>query len=74
MSTRSKAPHKVTIKIPAPLYQKISALIEGAGYNSVTDFVTFVLRDLASSQALGESFEMRDLEKTKEKLRKLGYL
>jgi Arc/MetJ-type ribon-helix-helix transcriptional regulator len=73
MSTRSKASAKVTIKIPAPLYQKISTLIDGAGYNSVTDFVTFVLRDMVGSQS-GTAFEIRDLEKTKEKLRKLGYL
>jgi Arc/MetJ-type ribon-helix-helix transcriptional regulator len=73
MSTRSKASAKVTIKIPAPLYQKISTLIDGAGYNSVTDFVTYVLRDLVGSQST-PGFDLRNLEKTKEKLRKLGYL
>ena len=73
MTTRSRAPEKVTIKIPAPLYQKIGSLIDGAGYNSVTDFVTFVLRDLVGSQP-GHTFEMQDLEKTKDKLRRLGYL
>ena len=40
---------KVTIKIPRPLYGKIAYVIEGAGYNSVTDFVVYVLRDLVAS-------------------------
>jgi hypothetical protein len=40
-------PHpKVTLKIPKPLYDHISRLIEGSGFNSVTDFVVFVLRDI----------------------------
>ncbi|MHB8079044.1 MAG: CopG family transcriptional regulator [Candidatus Krumholzibacteriia bacterium] len=37
---------KVTLKIPKPLYEHISRLIEGSGFNSVTDFVVFVLRDI----------------------------
>ena len=43
---------KVTIKIPRPLYEKISCFIEGEGYNSVTDFIVFVLRDLMAGQAM----------------------
>jgi hypothetical protein len=37
---------KVTLKIPKPLYDHIKVLIEGSGFNSVTDFVVFVLRDI----------------------------
>ena len=37
---------KVTLKIPKPLYDHISRLIGGSGFNSVTDFVVFVLRDI----------------------------
>lgn len=37
---------KVTLKIPKPLYDHIARLIEGSGFNSVTDFVVFVLRDI----------------------------
>ncbi len=40
-------PHpKVTLKIPKPLYDHIKQLIAGSGFNSVTDFVVFVLRDV----------------------------
>jgi len=39
---------KVTIKIPRPLYTRIQELIEGSGFNSATDFIVYVLRDLVS--------------------------
>ena len=47
------APAKVTIKIPRPLYDRIAEVIRGAGYNSVTDFVVFVLRDIVASHGEG---------------------
>ena len=40
---------KVTMKIPRPLYEKIGRLIEDSGYNSVTDFICYVLRDIIGS-------------------------
>ena len=43
---------KVTIKIPKPLYQNLSEIIEGSGFNSVTEFVVYVLRDLISSRTI----------------------
>jgi len=52
MATRSKSTGKTTIKIPTPLYHRISLLIEGGGYNSVTDFIVYVLRDLAGEREL----------------------
>ncbi len=72
---KSLAPDKVTIKIPRPLYNKIAAIIKGSGYNSVTDFVVYVLRDIVSSHgAVEESYSGAELEEVKERLRKLGYL
>ena len=77
MSDQSKKnAGKVTIKIPRPLYGKISEVIEDAGYNSVTDFVVYVLRDLVASHEIAgrESSTAKELEQTKEKLKALGYL
>ena len=37
---------KVTVKIPRPLYRKIQQVVDGSGFNSPTDFIVFVLRDL----------------------------
>ncbi len=37
---------KVTIKIPRPLYRKIQQVVEESGFDSPTDFIVYVLRDL----------------------------
>jgi hypothetical protein len=39
---------KVTIKIPRELYQKLGQMIGGTGFASVTEFIVFVMRSLAS--------------------------
>jgi Arc/MetJ-type ribon-helix-helix transcriptional regulator len=77
---------KVTLKIPKPLYDHISRLIEGSGFNSVTDFVVFVLRDIVYEgrssagpegnlmQAVAGEFSGEQLERIKQKLKELGYL
>lgn len=68
---------KVTVKIPRPLYNKIQLLIEDSGFNSPTDFVVYVLRDLVGEHEVegrdGE-FSPDELRAIKRKLRNLGYL
>ena len=41
---------KVTIKIPEVIYQRIRNLIEDSGFNSPTDFIVYVLRDLVGEK------------------------
>lgn len=67
---------KVTIKIPRPLYNRIGKLIEESGYNSVTDFVVYVLRDIASvhNRVEDEIYSEEELQRVKEHLHRLGYL
>lgn len=67
---------KVTIKIPRPLYSKIQQLIDGSGFNSVTDFIVFVLRDVISERGKEErdEFSPEELAALKKRLRNLGYL
>ncbi|MFO7945379.1 MAG: CopG family transcriptional regulator [Armatimonadota bacterium] len=67
---------KVTLKIPRPLYEKLGQIIEDTGYNSVTDFVVYVLRDIASTHAVSddEPYSEEELIRVKERLRSLGYL
>ena len=68
---------KVTIKIPRPLYNSLKALIEDSGFNSVNDFIVYVLRDIASvtsSDADGGQLKKEEIDSIKEKLRNLGYL
>lgn len=79
---------KVTIKIPRPLYRKIQQVVEESGFDSPTDFIVYVLRDLmgeaeaqaqAAAQAAqaaseGPEFTQDELDDVKRKLRNLGYL
>jgi len=74
-STKKRA-DKVTIKIPRPLYEKVAQVIDGAGYNSVTDFAVYVLRDLVACHELSsmKTSSAKELEKVKQRLHALGYL
>lgn len=67
---------KVTIKIPRPLYENLSKIIEGGGFNSVTEFVVYVLRDLISSRTIQNepSLSRKEIEMIKKRLKSLGYL
>jgi len=67
---------KVTIKIPKPLYQNLSEIIEGSGFNSVTEFIVYVLRDLISSRTVQKepSLSKKEIEIVKKRLKSLGYL
>jgi len=70
-----KGSDKVTIKIPRPLYDKIAQVTEGAGYNSVTDFVVYVLRDLVTSHDVANhATSDEETDRIKQRLRKLGYM
>ncbi len=72
----SKGSDKVTLKIPRPLYEKLQQIIPGTGYSSVTEFVVYVLRDLAATHELSEAepYSEAELIRVKERLRSLGYL
>jgi Arc/MetJ-type ribon-helix-helix transcriptional regulator len=71
--------NKVTIKIPRQLYNKIQQLVEESGFNSATDFIVFVLRDLISESSGAareetDEFSPEELTALKQKLKNLGYL
>jgi len=67
---------KVTIKIPRELYQKLTQMTEGTGFSSVTEFIVFVMRNLASSGEIrGEDkLTEEEVRAIRERLRRLGYL
>lgn len=56
---------KVTIKIPRPLYERLKKIVKETGFDSVTDFAIYCLRDIVAGKK-GEDI--------KERLKKLGYL
>lgn len=71
-----KGKDKVTIKIPRPLYDNLNQIIEGGGFNSVTEFIVYVLRDLLSSRINRKepALSPKEIEMVKNRLKSLGYL
>lgn len=76
VSTSSMRESKVTVKIPRPLFRKIQEVVDDSGFNSPTDFIVFVLRDLMSEAESSQSDEWSQdhLDEVKRKLKNLGYL
>jgi hypothetical protein len=67
----------VTLKIPRPLYERLSKVIEGTGFRSVTEFSVYVLRDLVAAQdshAAEAEMSGDDVDAVRQRLRALGYL
>ncbi len=68
---------RVTIKIPRELYRKLSQMVAGTGFSSVTEFIVFVMRTLAMAQ---EEIEPEDkltaeeIRAIRARLKRLGYL
>lgn len=77
---------KATIKIPRNLYNKLNTIIEDKGFNSVTEFIVYVMRDLVSTAAIAEdeSGDIGDIDQDqlsgdeikliRKRLQSLGYL
>lgn len=65
---------KVTIKIPRPLYNRLKDIVLGSGFNSVTDFVVYVMRDLVSSKEDDDKqLSKEELAAIRRRLKSLGY-
>ncbi len=82
--SRLKEP-KATIKIPRPLYNRLKTIIAESGFDSVTDFVVYVLRDIAAvavetddNRHLSDVDQIQlsgeEVRKVRERLKRLGYL
>jgi len=66
-----------TITIPAPLFEKMAQSIKGTGFSSVSDYVTYILRETTAK--LNDAKSMKGKGKLEEdeiikKLRSLGYV
>ena len=70
-----KKNNKVTIKIPRQLYNNLQLIIKDSGFDSVTDFVVYILRDLVATKGhKDEPLSPEDIERVKKRLRDLGYM
>ena len=67
---------KVTIKIPRELYLTLRRSIAGTGFSSVSEFIVFVMRTVASGGEIrgGSGLTEEEVKAIRERLRKLGYL
>ena len=67
---------RVTIKIPRELYETLQQMVEGTGFSSVTEFIVFVMRTLASTGKIDEEDKLTEDEVKiiKDRLKRLGYL
>ena len=66
------------MSIPESLFKRIEKLIEGSGFKSVSEFVTFVLRqvvaDMEAEKLKGEGLTEEEKKAIIERLKRLGYL
>lgn len=64
-----------TISLPIQLNDKLKELIKETGFNSVSSFVVYILRQIVS-EGIDEKtgFSKADEEKVKDRLNSLGYL
>ena len=66
-----------TVSIPVTLYNRIKELIKDTGFTSVSQYVTYVLREIVAAHEeakYSEVFSEEEKKKIIEKLKKLGYL
>ena len=67
-----------TVSLPTPLVNKIKEKIKDTGFKSVSDYVTFVLREVLSSieeeRRKRRPFSKEEEEKVKRRLKLLGYI
>jgi Arc/MetJ-type ribon-helix-helix transcriptional regulator len=62
-----------TISIPVPLADKVKEFIDGTGFTSMSDFVTFMLREVIAGDAVAGETE-KERKKIRERLKALGYI
>ncbi len=67
---------KVTIKIPKELYEKLKEITQGTGFSSVTEFIVFTMRLIASGGKIDKrtKFTKKEIEEVRKRLKELGYL
>ena len=66
-----------TVSIPAELAEKIKKRIEGTGFRSMSEYTTYVLRQIVSSAEMREEskgFTREDHDEVKRRLKALDYI
>ncbi len=78
MTEQRRKSRYTTVSIPVSLYERIQKLIEGTGFTSVSQFVTYVLREVVAEmeEEKLKSSGVSEEEKREiiERLKRLGYI
>lgn len=66
----------VTVSIPLSLFNRISEIVKGRRFPSVSEYVTYVLREFLEreEESGSEVFSEEEAERIKRRLRSLGYI
>ena len=66
------------ISIPKPLAEKLKKRMEGTDFESLSEYISYILRQVISKVEAEEKerkvFSKEEEEKVKERLRNLGYI
>ena len=66
---------RTTVSIPTALYRQLEEMTRGTGFASVSEYVTYVLREVvALKKGKDPHLAPEDLEQIRKKLEALGYL
>jgi len=63
-----------TVSLPAELYGKIEQRVAGTEFQSVDEYVNFVLEEVLKEEEPETTFSKEDEEEVKKRLKALGYL
>ncbi|MDP8003715.1 MAG: hypothetical protein ACP5I6_03055 [Caldisphaera sp.] len=66
-----------TVSIPITLYDRIKKIIGNTGFTSVSQFVTYILREVVSNmeqEKISSSISDEEKKEIIERLRRLGYI
>ena len=65
-----------TVEIPESLYNRLEAKVKDSKFASVSDYVSFILRERMTIEEQGSksAYSKEDEEKIKARLKDLGYL
>jgi hypothetical protein len=73
---KASSPHKyTTISVPKVLVGKVKERLEGTGFNSVSSFTTYLLRQVVSydKEEPSKALSKEEEERLKRRLKSLGY-
>ena len=60
-----------TVSLPTELADKVKKMIKNSGFKSLSDYVTFILREIVAGK---NECDRGDIELVKKRLKSLGYL